>query len=64
VDSDDSDDSVDAAAAVLRANGIVDTERYRRLGRNRLRLAMFAAVEPDDGEALTRCVDCVVERLR
>ena len=58
-------DDVDAAAVakVLRANGIVDTEPYRKLGRNQLRVAMFAAVEPDDVTALTQCVDWVVERL-
>jgi phosphoserine aminotransferase len=48
---------------VLRANGIVDTESYRKLGRNQLRIGMFPAVEPADVEALTRCVDYVVERL-
>jgi phosphoserine aminotransferase len=58
-------DEVDAAAvaAVLRANGIVDTEPYRKLGRNQLRVAMFPAIEPDDVTALTRCVDWVVEHL-
>src|SRR5262249_39352590 len=58
-------DNVDAAqvAAALRANGIVDTEPYRKLGRNQLRIGMFPAVEPDDVAALTRCVDWVVERL-
>jgi phosphoserine aminotransferase len=58
-------DEVDAAAVakVLRANGIVDTEPYRKLGRNQLRVAMFPAIEPDDVTALTRCVDWVVERL-
>lgn len=58
-------DAVDAAAVakVLRANGIVDTEPYRKLGRNQLRIAMFPAVEPDDITALTQCVDWVVERL-
>ncbi|OIV38781.1 phosphoserine aminotransferase [Mangrovactinospora gilvigrisea] len=58
-------DSVDAAAVakVLRANGIVDVEPYRKLGRNQLRVAMFPAVEPDDVTALTQCVDYVVERL-
>jgi phosphoserine aminotransferase len=57
--------SVDAAAvaAVLRANGIVDTEPYRKLGRNQLRIGMFPAVEPDDVTALTECIDWVVERL-
>ena len=61
----DFSDDVDAAAVakVLRANGIVDTEPYRKLGRNQLRVAMFPAVEPDDVSALTRCVDWVVERL-
>ena len=58
-------DAVDAAAVakVLRANGIVDTEPYRKLGRNQLRVAMFPAVDPDDVSALTACVDWVVERL-
>ncbi|MGP0025876.1 MAG: phosphoserine transaminase [Streptosporangiaceae bacterium] len=56
---------VDAAAvaAVLRANGIVDTEPYRKLGRNQLRVGMFPSVDPGDIEALTACVDYVVERL-
>jgi phosphoserine aminotransferase len=52
-----------AVAAVLRANGIVDTEPYRKLGRNQLRIGMFPAVDPGDVEALTACVDYVVERL-
>jgi phosphoserine aminotransferase len=58
-------DTVDAAAvaAALRANGIVDTEPYRKLGRNQLRIAMFPAVDPADVEALTACIDYVVERL-
>ena len=58
-------DGVDAAAvaATLRANGIVDTEPYRKLGRNQLRVAMFPAIDPEDVTALTRCVDWVVERL-
>ena len=61
----DFNDGVDAAtvAKVLRANGIVDTEPYRKLGRNQLRVAMFPAVDPDDVSALTECVDWVVERL-
>lgn len=61
----DFSDDVDAAAvaAVLRANGIVDTEPYRKLGRNQLRVAMFPAIEPDDVTALTHCVDWVVEHL-
>ena len=58
-------DAVDAAAVakVLRANGIVDTEPYRKLGRNQLRIGMFPAVDPDDVEALTACIDTVVEKL-
>ncbi len=58
----DFDDRVDAAAVarVLRANGIVDTEPYRKLGRNQLRIAMFPAIEPDDLETLTRAVDYIV----
>ncbi len=58
-------DDVDAAAVAktLRANGIVDVEPYRKLGRNQLRVAMFPAVEPDDVRALTACIDFVVERL-
>jgi phosphoserine aminotransferase len=61
----DFSDSVDAAAVAkaLRANGIVDTEPYRKLGRNQLRVGMFPAVEPDDVSALTQCIDWVVERL-
>ncbi|MEI2765392.1 MAG: phosphoserine transaminase [Dermatophilaceae bacterium] len=61
----DLDESVDAAAVakVLRANGVVDVEPYRKLGRNQLRVAMFPAVEPDDVTALTRCVDHVVSAL-
>jgi len=58
-------DEVDAAqvAATLRANGIVDTEPYRKLGRNQLRIGLFPAIEPDDVLALTRCIDYVVEAL-
>jgi phosphoserine aminotransferase len=58
-------DDVDATtvAKTLRANGIVDVEPYRKLGRNQLRVAMFPAVDPADVEALTGCVDYVVERL-
>jgi phosphoserine aminotransferase len=58
-------DTVDAAlvAKVLRANGIVDVEPYRKLGRNQLRVAMFPAVDPEDVGALTACVDHVVARL-
>jgi phosphoserine aminotransferase len=61
----DLDDSIDAAAvtAALRANGIVDTEPYRKLGRNQIRIATYPAVEPDDVVALTGCLDYVIERL-
>ena len=61
----DFDDRVDAdtISAVLRANGIVDTEGYRKLGRNQLRIGMFPAIEPSDIEALTTCLDHIVERL-
>ena len=59
----DFDDSVEAAAlaATLRANGIVDVEPYRKLGRNQLRVGMFPAVEPADVEALTACIDWTIE---
>ncbi|XPP27482.1 MAG: phosphoserine transaminase [Leucobacter sp.] len=61
----DFDDSVDASAIskALRANGVVDTEPYRKLGRNQLRIATFTAIEPDDVRALAGCVDYVLERL-
>jgi phosphoserine aminotransferase len=61
----DFSDDVDAAAvaATLRANGIVDVEPYRKLGRNQLRVAMFPAIDPADVQALTACVDWVLERL-
>jgi phosphoserine aminotransferase len=61
----DFDDSVDAAvvASTLRANGIVDVEPYRKLGRNQLRIGMFPAVEPADVEALTACIDWVVDNV-
>ncbi len=61
----DFDDEVDASAVakVLRSNGIVDTEPYRKLGRNQLRIAMFPAVDPADVEALTACIDHVVGAL-
>ncbi|MFL5900294.1 MAG: phosphoserine transaminase [Solirubrobacterales bacterium] len=61
----DFDDSVDAAviAAILRANGIVDVEPYRKLGRNQLRIGMFPSVEPADVESLTACIDWVVENV-
>jgi phosphoserine aminotransferase len=61
----DLDESVDAAAiaATLRTNGIVDVEPYRKLGRNQLRIGMFPAVEPADVQALTACVDWVIENV-
>jgi phosphoserine aminotransferase len=49
--------------AALRANGVVDTDSYRKLGRNQLRVGMFPAIDPDDVRQLTRCIDFVVERL-
>ncbi|QEV18700.1 phosphoserine transaminase [Streptomyces alboniger] len=52
-----------AVAKALRANGVVDTEPYRKLGRNQLRVAMFPAIDPADVAALTQCVDYVIERL-
>lgn len=61
----DINDDVDAAAVAktLRANGVVDTEPYRKLGRNQLRIGMFPAIEPEDVTKLTRCIDYIVERL-
>lgn len=58
-------DDVDAAqlAKALRANGIVDTEPYRKLGRNQLRIATFTAIDPDDVSALLNCIDYLVERI-
>ncbi|NLW98376.1 MAG: phosphoserine transaminase [Actinomycetales bacterium] len=62
----DFDDSIDAAAVArtLRSNGIVDTEPYRKLGRNQLRIATFPAIEPDDVSALLSCIDYVVEHTQ
>jgi len=61
----DFDDSVDAAAVAktLRANGVVDTDPYRKLGRNQLRVATFVAVEPSDVRALISCIEFVVDAL-
>lgn len=61
----DIDDRIDALtiSGVLRNNGILDTESYRKLGRNQLRMAMFPGIEPDDVEALTHCIDHVVDAL-
>jgi len=60
------DDSIDALeiAKTLRANGIVDTEPYRKLGKNQLRIGMFPSVDPDDISALTSCIEFVVENLK
>jgi phosphoserine aminotransferase len=55
--------SADDICAALRANGIVDTDSYRKLGRNQLRVGMFPSIEPSDVEALTHCIDAVVEAL-
>jgi phosphoserine aminotransferase len=59
------DDSIDATkvAAALRANGIVDTEPYRKLGKNQLRIGMFPAIDPADIDALTASIDFVVSNL-
>ncbi|CAB4531998.1 MAG: phosphoserine transaminase [Actinobacteria bacterium] len=59
------DDAIDATkiSAALRANGIVDTEPYRKLGKNQLRIGMFPAVDPSDVDALTKCIDHVVAAL-
>ncbi len=61
----DFDESIDAAAVsgALRANGIVDTEPYRKLGRNQLRIATFTSIDPQDVEALTNCLDFVIDSL-
>jgi phosphoserine aminotransferase len=61
----DFDESIDAAAiaATLRANGVVDVEPYRKLGRNQLRIGMFPAVDPSDVEALTACIDWVADNV-
>ena len=60
------DEAIDALeiAKVLRANGIVDTEPYRKLGKNQLRVGMFPAIDPADVAALTACIDFVVENLK
>ena len=61
----DFDDAIDAAviAKVLRANGIVDTEPYRKLGRNQLRIAMFPGIDPEDVAALCACINYIVGAL-
>ena len=62
----DLDESIDAGVVskVLRANGVVDTESYRKLGRNQLRVALFPAIDAEDVTQLTRCIDHVVDELR
>jgi phosphoserine aminotransferase len=62
----DFDDAVDASAvaSVLRANGVLDVEPYRKLGRNQLRIALFPAIDPDDVRRLTRAIDFIIDRLR
>jgi phosphoserine aminotransferase len=59
-------DGVDAnqVSAILRANGVVDTDSYRKLGRNQLRVGLFPAIDPSDVAALTACIDAVVDHLR
>ncbi len=61
----DLDDAITATtvSSILRNNGVVDTESYRKLGRNQLRVALFPAIDPSDVEALTACIDHVVEQL-
>ena len=61
----DINDGINASqvVAALRENGIVDTNGYRKLGRNQLRIGVFPSVEPSDVDALTRCIDYVVEHL-
>ena len=58
-------DGIDATlvSKILRANGVVDTDAYRKLGRNQVRIATFPAITPDDCRALTACIDYVVEAL-
>jgi phosphoserine aminotransferase len=60
------DENIDALeiAKTLRANGIVDTEPYRKLGKNQLRIGMFPAVDPDDVAALTQCIEYVVSAMK
>jgi len=62
----DIDDTIDAAtiSSVLRENGVLDTESYRKLGRNQLRIALYPAIDPDDVRALTAGIDHIVQALR
>ena len=63
IDLDEAVVDANVVSKVLRANGILDTESYRKLGRNQLRIALFPAIDPDDVAALTRCIDHVVAEL-
>jgi phosphoserine aminotransferase len=63
IDLDDAVVDANVVSAVLRTNGILDTESYRKLGRNQLRVALFPAIDPDDVTALTHCIDHVVDEL-
>ena len=63
IDLDEAVVDANVVSKVLRANGILDTESYRKLGRNQLRVALFPAIDPDDVTALTRCIDHVVTGL-
>ena len=63
IDLDEGVADANVVASVLRANGILDTESYRKLGRNQLRVALFPAIDPDDVTALTHCIDHVVAAL-
>jgi phosphoserine aminotransferase len=63
IDLDESVVDANVVSQVLRTNGILDTESYRKLGRNQLRIALFPAIDPDDIAALTQCVDHVVAAL-
>ncbi|MBM3722353.1 MAG: phosphoserine transaminase, partial [Actinobacteria bacterium] len=60
------EDGIDALeiAKTLRANGIVDTEPYRKLGKNQLRIGMFPAIDPEDVRALTSCIEHVVTEMK
>jgi phosphoserine aminotransferase len=60
------DEAIDALeiAKILRANGIVDTDPYRKLGKNQLRVGMFPAVDPNDVKKLTDCIDYIVAELK
>jgi phosphoserine aminotransferase len=63
IDLDEAVVDANVVSQVLRTNGVIDTESYRKLGRNQLRVALFPSIDPDDVVALTKCVDFVVEAL-